>query len=225
MRKITAGLVVLLGLTACSGAAGTSTPPASPSGDAESSSATPTLDPLPSAQAELSAHCAIQAATYEYGDEAGLPLLLQDCGTTAEFLGALRQNPEIARSVPQRDFIEEACAGQDALPVCADAIELGVITASGNADLARLEAVAEFCGEKGGIQDQGKSLTVAGTDLTRGGMCVMRTLRAPDYVLEHVKSTRALDGQQTESWDGLDARWTYHPKSGLSVTVVDTLRG
>ena len=51
--------------------------------------------------------------------------------------------------------------------------------------------------------------------------CMLSELDAPDYVAQHIDSTRALDGQQTDEWDGVEARWTYHPDSGLQITFID----
>lgn len=55
-----------------------------------------------------------------------------------------------------------------------------------------------------------------------GIMCVLKKLGAGTAVLDHIGTTRALDGQQTDEWDGVKARWTYHPDDGLQITVVDT---
>ena len=54
--------------------------------------------------------------------------------------------------------------------------------------------------------------------------CVLRLLLTPQSVISHMDSTRALDGQQTDSWEGINARWSYHPGSGLNMTLVDTER-
>ena len=34
-------------------------------------------------------------------------------------------------------------------------------------------------------------------------------------------AARALDGQQTDEWDGISARWTYHPEDGLHLVLRD----
>jgi len=44
-------------------------------------------------------------------------------------------------------------------------------------------------------------------------------LGVPDAVRQHVATTRALDGQQTDSWTGYSARWTFHPDNGLQMTI------
>lgn len=51
--------------------------------------------------------------------------------------------------------------------------------------------------------------------------CMLEKLDAPDYVTQHIESTRALDGMQTDEWDDMKARWTYHPDDGLGLTLID----
>ncbi len=55
-----------------------------------------------------------------------------------------------------------------------------------------------------------------------GVFCILKALGGGTAVEQHVKTTRALDGQQTEEWSGIRARWTYHPDDGLQMTVQDT---
>lgn len=50
-------------------------------------------------------------------------------------------------------------------------------------------------------------------------VCVLRRLDTPEAVVQHVDTTRALDGQQTDEWDGVKARWTYHPEAGLQMVI------
>ena len=49
--------------------------------------------------------------------------------------------------------------------------------------------------------------------------CVLESLEVPQRVVEHIQQTRALDGTQTDSWDDYQARWTFHPDSGVSLTI------
>lgn len=49
--------------------------------------------------------------------------------------------------------------------------------------------------------------------------CVLDYLKTPAAVRSHIESTRALDGRQTDSWDGYEAAWTYHPDDGLDITI------
>lgn len=76
------------------------------------------------------------------------------------------------------------------------------------------------------IADGGKTFVIKtqgaedtdGFDST-GLRCVLDQLAVPASVREHIGDTRALDGQQTDTWDAFTARWTYHPDDGLSMTV------
>ena len=49
--------------------------------------------------------------------------------------------------------------------------------------------------------------------------CVLNSLQVPDRVRSHIDSTRALDGMQEDSWDGFNARWSYHPDDGVTITI------
>lgn len=72
------------------------------------------------------------------------------------------------------------------------------------------------------VEDSGKTLnvTVGGAYMATDTMtCVFGELQMPDAIQQHVLSTRALDGQQTDSWPGYTARWTYHPDDGLQMTI------
>lgn len=92
-----------------------------------------------------------------------------------------------------------------------------------------LEDAAEWCeAATDVVQDEGRSLTLdtMGQDEDIGDdlevvTCVLTELGAPDYVIEHIESTRALDGQQTDEWDDIEARWTYHPDVGMKLTLID----
>jgi hypothetical protein len=75
------------------------------------------------------------------------------------------------------------------------------------------------------IEDGGKTLamTVGGAYVSTGTMdCVFDQLTVPHAVREHVASTRALDGQQTDAWPGYTARWTFYPDDGLKMTIQAT---
>lgn len=49
--------------------------------------------------------------------------------------------------------------------------------------------------------------------------CVLGYLKTPVAVIEHMDSTRALDGRQTDSWGEFTAGWTYHPDDGMDLTI------
>lgn len=72
------------------------------------------------------------------------------------------------------------------------------------------------------IEDAGQTLniTVGAAFMSNDNLtCLVSELHMPDAVMQHVLSTRALDGQQTDTWPGYTARWTYHPDDGLQMTV------
>ena len=80
------------------------------------------------------------------------------------------------------------------------------------------------CGVVAGyqVEDAGRTLvmTVGGAYMnTDTAACIFNKLGVPDAVRQHVSTTRALDGQQTDSWPGYTARWTYHPDDGLQMTI------
>ena len=49
--------------------------------------------------------------------------------------------------------------------------------------------------------------------------CFLRQLGAPDAIEAAIGQTRALDGRQSDSWDGFDISWSYHPDSGASIVI------
>lgn len=53
-------------------------------------------------------------------------------------------------------------------------------------------------------------------------LCVLDALKIPDATLNLVETTRALDGRQDDSWGDVDATWSYHPDSGLNMTLQAT---
>lgn len=49
--------------------------------------------------------------------------------------------------------------------------------------------------------------------------CVLKKAGASSAVWAKMLNTRALDGTLTESWEGYEASWTYHPDSGMNVIL------
>lgn len=45
----------------------------------------------------------------------------------------------------------------------------------------------------------------------------LAALGLPDSLIQKMGSTRALDGRQSEEYDGLEVSWSYHPNKGLEV--------
>lgn len=98
---------------------------------------------------------------------------------------------------------------------------------------ARLSATLGTCGirydDGAQLGDGGQSLTLDSRGeedfdgLTYDSVkCVLEDLDVPDATMNLIETTRALDGRQTGSWDGIDATWSYHPDNGVNVTLVDS---
>ena len=107
-----------------------------------------------------------------------------------------------------------------------------IIHAAQEAMTPRFETAAEACelvpllvvADKGTtltLTTAGKSGKSASYTDIEDVACVLTELEVPSYVTSHIDSTRALDGQQTDEWDGISARWTYHPEDGLHLVLRD----
>lgn len=121
-----------------------------------------------------------------------------------------------------------ALVGCSALPHKAETSSSSSTSRPTEPEITGLQEVANMCGLAGRTMDDGTSLTLdtegesdASGDTIEDVACVLGNADAPDFVTKHIESTRALDGQQTDIWDGYEARWTYHPDDGLQITVID----
>lgn len=95
---------------------------------------------------------------------------------------------------------------------------------------AVIKNAVESCGvlDKTGFKlgDSDRTLTIdskgeddlVGAELADAG-CVLKALSITDKAMSHMSTTRAMDGRQTATWEGIDAAWSYHPDSGLDMTV------
>ena len=88
-----------------------------------------------------------------------------------------------------------------------------------------IEKAAATCGLFN-VEDNGHSITLdtkGEEDATGDAMfsvgCVVNELSMPDYIVQKVDHTRALDGMQSDTWDGYTATWTYHPDNGLLLII------
>lgn len=89
---------------------------------------------------------------------------------------------------------------------------------------ALLVNARDECNDVGTIGDEGFtwSIDTEGTDDATGDsledfLCALDELDTPDAVVNHVESTRSLDGRQTDEWDRIEAAWTYHPDNGINI--------
>lgn len=90
-----------------------------------------------------------------------------------------------------------------------------------------LEKASDNCSTWANMQDGGSAISfdTQGNDDTSGDkaedmLCVLDALNTPEHVMTHIDATRAMDGQQTDAWSNLTARWSYHPDSGVILTIV-----
>lgn len=49
--------------------------------------------------------------------------------------------------------------------------------------------------------------------------CALTAVKTPQSVISNMGETRALDGTQTATWDGITATWRYHPDDGLNIVL------
>ena len=77
------------------------------------------------------------------------------------------------------------------------------------------------------VGDDGKSLTLDGPDENSDQLvpaitfteCALAGVHRPDYVWSQMQNTTSLMGQQSATWDNLQATWSYHPDNGFDVVL------
>lgn len=124
---------------------------------------------------------------------------------------------------------ESAKSASQATHETASSSALVASASTAEAERPALLRAGEACYVGGRVHDKGRSLTLEadgeadglGSDTIEDVSCVLDAISAPDYVRQNINSTRALDGQQEDSWAGVRARWTYHPDTGLQITLVE----
>ena len=84
----------------------------------------------------------------------------------------------------------------------------------------------EDCGSPLGVEvaDEGKTITIdsIGSDDWTGASyseltCVVSAVGTPDYINNNIMSVRALDGRQTEEFDGIVVSYSFHPDNGATI--------
>ncbi|MHA3946244.1 PASTA domain-containing protein [Cellulomonas bogoriensis] len=89
-----------------------------------------------------------------------------------------------------------------------------------------LNAARDAC-DAGEVADGGRTLVLDmhGEQLFSGDLeyadvrCVLDELDVPQAVLTKMGATRSLDGRQEDDWNGINASWSYHPRTGLDVVL------
>ena len=128
---------------------------------------------------------------------------------------------------PRVSPVVASIVGAAAGAVVALAIALP-LTLSDSASSDVLTDAVESCGSPEGIalEDGGATLVFdhRGEDDLAGGsimdiLCVFAELDMPTRISTHMDQTTSLDGRQTESWDGLEIQWSYHPDRGMDGVI------
>lgn len=91
----------------------------------------------------------------------------------------------------------------------------------------QLRAAYETCNRVGELSDADKTMFLDGEGNDSGSgtldtgqiVCILEALDTPTYVTTAMENTRALDGRQSEEWEGFETSWTFHPDEGLNVLI------
>lgn len=74
------------------------------------------------------------------------------------------------------------------------------------------------------VADEGTTLTVD-TQNKYGSIdaaaCILQAIGTPSAIITAIDSTTGLMGVQTESANGYDYRWSYHPDNGMNIIVTE----
>jgi len=103
------------------------------------------------------------------------------------------------------------------------------LSGSGEADIERAQEECLLATED--VLDDGSTLALdvtsretsdigphVGTNL-HDLSCALRALNTPVHVLKHIETTSTLDGQQSDEWGDLTARWRYSPDGSLQLVI------
>lgn len=74
-------------------------------------------------------------------------------------------------------------------------------------------------GEALQLDTKGTDLFDEGTRNYAAYTCMLNELGVPEVTQQKMERTRALDGTQSDTWDGLQASWSYHPDSGINLLI------
>jgi hypothetical protein len=75
------------------------------------------------------------------------------------------------------------------------------------------------------VSDGGKSLIINGTGEESYGatiydtVCVLTEVKVPSYIISNMETTNSLMGRQSDTFDGIDVSWSYHPDNGLDIVL------
>jgi hypothetical protein len=132
--------------------------------------------------------------------------------------------PERAQQFLKKPYGKPAAIGGTLTLVLVLVLATGVLSPN------PLKVAYETCGletvEDAYLLDGDRTLTVdtMGEDEISGAsyvdyICVLASLETPSRITSRMDGTSAMDGQQTDSADGITYFWKYHPDSGVQMTA------
>jgi hypothetical protein len=91
-------------------------------------------------------------------------------------------------------------------------------TAYDTCDLGTVYGASLLDGDRTLIVDTKGEKELSGASLV-DFLCVLAALETPSRITTRMDGTSALDGQQTDSANGITYFWKYHPNSGIQMTA------
>lgn len=101
---------------------------------------------------------------------------------------------------------------------------LGLTGCAGSFDL--FQKAYDSCGTSSGVSvsDEGTTISVdtMGEEDYSGAtyedlVCIIGAVGTPSYINDGIMSVRAMDGRQTQEFDGIVVSYSYHPNSGMDI--------
>ncbi|MFJ2619212.1 hypothetical protein [Glutamicibacter sp. NPDC087344] len=142
--------------------------------------------------------------------------------------------PEMLSKRPKKSWIIPASAGLAAGTVLG--LLIGVTASGGGVSSSAMsqkviDQAVENCSmdaEGYTVMDGGAAIELdtkgedsfdSGTSNYFSYLCMLDELGVPEVTQQKMSRTRALDGTQRDTWDGLQASWSYHPDSGINILI------
>jgi hypothetical protein len=101
---------------------------------------------------------------------------------------------------------------------------LGLTGCAGSFDL--FQKAYESCGTPSGVSvsDNGTTISVdtMGQEEYSGAsyeslVCVINAVGTPSYVNDNIMNVRAIDGRQSDEFNGIVVSYSYHPDNGMDI--------
>lgn len=149
----------------------------------------------------------------------------EDCGTLGEEVrGIMRKGSNMTITVLSGIALLASLAGCGTATTTTAATSPAVSTPS----LTRFDKAVAACAlQPDTLADSGKTLTLDGEGKKHVGLpikdiaCALTELKQPSSGAQKMDRTTSLMGVQEDTWDGIEASWTYHPDNGLNIILVD----